>query len=45
MLLTRNYGVIRPVSLLNLPPAESLAEITAAIGVLNGHALVIASDD
>jgi hypothetical protein len=42
MLLTRNYAVIQPVSLLNPSSAESLAEITAAIGVLNAHALVIA---
>jgi hypothetical protein len=42
--LTRNYTVIRPVSLVSPPSAESLAEITAAIGVLNMHALVIASD-
>jgi hypothetical protein len=37
---------VRPtlLSLVSPPSAESLAEITAAIGVLNGHALVIASD-
>jgi hypothetical protein len=33
------------VSLINPPPAESLADITAAIGVLRRHALVITSDD
>jgi hypothetical protein len=44
-LVTRNYAVIRPVSLVSPPSAESLADITAAIGVLNGHALVIASKD
>jgi hypothetical protein len=44
-LVTRNYAVIRPVSLAHPPSAASLADITAAIGVLSGHALVIASDD
>jgi hypothetical protein len=44
-LLTKNFAVIRPVSLVNPPSAESLADIKAAIGVLNGHALLIASDD
>jgi hypothetical protein len=44
-LVTRNYAVIRPVSLVNPLSAESLADITAAIGVLNGHALVVASHD
>lgn len=44
-LLTRNYAVIRPVSLANPPSAQSLADIKAAIGVLSGHALLIASDD
>jgi hypothetical protein len=44
-LLTRNYAVIRPVSLVNPPSAQSLADIKAAIGVLNTHALLIASDD
>jgi hypothetical protein len=44
-LVTRNYAVIRPVSLVSPPPAESLADITAAIGVLKGHALVIAGND
>src|SRR6266576_3191657 len=42
-LLARNYSVIRPVSLVDPPSAESLADITAAICVLNGHALVVAS--
>jgi hypothetical protein len=45
VLVTRNYAVIRPVSLVSPPSAESLADITAAIGVLNGHALVIAGND
>jgi hypothetical protein len=44
-LLTRNYIVIRPVSLVNPPSAQSLADIKAAISVLSGHKLLIASDD
>ena len=44
-LLTRNYVVIRPVSLVNPPSAQALADIRAAIAVLNGYQLVIASDD
>ena len=38
-------GVLRPVSLVSPPPARALADITAAIGVLDGHALVIARED
>jgi hypothetical protein len=44
-LVTRNYAVIRPVSLANPPSAQSLADIKAAISVLSGHKLLIASDD
>jgi hypothetical protein len=43
-LMTRNYTIIRPVSLVSPPPATDLANITAAIGTLNGHALIIASE-
>jgi hypothetical protein len=44
-LVTRNYTVIRPVSLVTPPSAQSLADIKAAVSVLSGHALLIASDD
>jgi hypothetical protein len=43
-LLAKNYFIVRPVSLANPPPAESLAGITAAIDVLNRHQLVITTD-
>jgi hypothetical protein len=43
-LLARNYAVIRPVSLVNPPSAQALTDIAAAIGVLSGNALIIASD-
>jgi hypothetical protein len=33
--------IIRPVSLVSPPPAQTLADITAAIAVLNTHALII----
>jgi len=32
------------VSLVSPPPASDLADITAAIGTLNRHALIIASE-
>jgi hypothetical protein len=41
MLTARAYTVIRPVSLLNPPPAEDMAAITTAITVLSTHGLVI----
>ncbi len=44
-LLTHNYVIIRPLSLAKPPSAESLADITAAIGVLNHHALIITTGD
>lgn len=44
-LVARNYAVIRPVSLTSPPPAQALADITAAIGVLDAHGLVIARED
>ena len=43
--LTRNYLIIRPVSLADPSSAESLAAITAAIGILKDHALIITTDD
>jgi hypothetical protein len=43
-LLTRNYAVIRPVSLACVPSSESLSEITAAIRVLRQHSLLISDD-
>jgi hypothetical protein len=42
--LARDYTVIRPLSLASPLSAETLADITAAIGILNRHALIIASD-
>ena len=43
-LMTRNYTIIRPVSLVRPPSPRDLADITAAIATLNGHALIIASE-
>jgi hypothetical protein len=43
-LLTRNYAVIRPVSLACLPSPDSLSEITAAMQVLQRHAVLISED-
>jgi hypothetical protein len=43
-LLTRNYAVIRPVSLACPPPPASVAEIRAAMLVLQRHAVLISDD-
>jgi hypothetical protein len=43
-LLTRNYAVIRPVSLACPPSRDSLSEIRAAMLVLQRHAVLISDD-
>jgi hypothetical protein len=43
-LLTRNYAVIKPVSLACPPSPASLADITAAMLVLQRHAVLITDD-
>jgi hypothetical protein len=43
-LLTRNYAVIKPVSLASPPSPASLADITAAMLVLQRHAVLITDD-
>ncbi len=43
-LLTRNYAVIRPVSLACPPSPASLSEIRAAMQVLQRHAVLISED-
>jgi hypothetical protein len=43
-LLTRNYAIIRPVSLAHPPSPASLSEITAAMLVLQRHAVLISDD-
>jgi hypothetical protein len=40
-LTARNYAIIRPVSLLNPPGPQDMADIIAAISVLSTHGLVI----
>ncbi|HEX4831442.1 MAG TPA: hypothetical protein VH478_10155 [Trebonia sp.] len=39
--LIRQYLVIHPVSLSSPPPAEAMAEITAAVRTLERHGLII----
>lgn len=43
-LLTRNYAVIKPLSLACPPSPASLADITAAMHVLQRHAVLITDD-
>jgi hypothetical protein len=43
-LLTRNYAVIKPVSLARPPSPASLADSTAAMLILQRHAMLITDD-
>jgi hypothetical protein len=43
-LLTRNYAVIKPLSLTSPPSPATLADITAAMLVLQRHAVLITDD-
>jgi hypothetical protein len=45
MHIAREYAIVRPVSFLNPPSTAAMADITAALGVLRQHDLIITVRD